>query len=149
MKKAICRLVLFFSVLFCIYISYDVEAKTIYTGGLVKKNSKLYKVSKEYGWGYVYKLKIKGNKIIIYGNMKKKTSGSDEGRLLGEGKSVFKITKKTKYCEYAGMDENGKEVVVNLSKKKFLKEYKRIRYQGVGMGIVVKKGKVVKISFNS
>ncbi len=129
-------------------LSEKSQAKTTYYGGMVKKNSPIYKMHIKNEFPYIYKAKFKGKNLVVYGSLGKVKNG-DLVKLYAEKKTNFKLTSKTKYRSYEGMDEYGNDVIVSYSKKQFIKKYRQLKYSELNFVIVVSKGNIVELSFQS
>ena len=120
----------------------DVNAKT------VKKSGYYYTVlqgkKSKYGDNiYIKKFKIKGNKIITYGNFEYGKS-EPTGKIIKFRKRTFVLSKKCKYMDGWGVPYGKKKI----SKKEAMRLLK-VYYQPGDMSATccifkVKKGKVVK-----
>ena len=96
-----------------------------YTGSLTGKKSSIYKA------------KISGNKLVIYGKLRRtKSYLASGGATLAYAKRVFKVTNATKYRGIGGIG-----LVAKYSKKAFSKLVSA--HNGLEMNFKVKGGKVV------
>lgn len=101
--------------------------------------------------GYYYdtgtmKVTCKGNTLTMYSSFCKTKTGrlDNSQKFVKYGKHTFKLTSKTKYWSYKYTDGNEKYY---FTKAKFMSSVKR--FNGLGLWIKVKDGKVVEMSLHS
>ena len=105
-------------------------------------SSKLSK-SKSRAYNQAYDVKIKGDYLIVSGNMKycKDINSFSDGKPLGHSVNhSFKITNKTKFKVHSGMAPTG-----YYKASDFINYYHKVSNVGLGLSIVVKDGVATEV----
>lgn len=109
-------------------------------------SSKLSK-SKSREYNQAYDVKIKGDYLIVSGNMKyfKEINSLSGGKPIGDNAShSFKITNKTKFKVHSGMAPTG-----YYKASDFINYYHKVSNVGLGLSIVVKDGVATEVMIAS
>ena len=138
MKKKNYLIVILSMLVLCCVCSMKAEAKTYRYVGAMTKKANINKV-----WyrdnGAIYKAKFTGNKIILWGRLERYSgTNGKKGTLLKNKKRTFKLAGNVKFYSSGGDMHS-----IRLSRSRF--NSTMTRYNGLGLVMYVKNGKVTKM----
>ncbi len=145
-KKILCLLIIMTVITSFAIPASNVQAERVKKAGyyytLAQQKTPKAIIRINYGKLYLKKIRIKGNKIVDYGNFDyKKTLNKRKWKRLKPKKRVFRLANNCKYYNYSD----------KMSKREFLKDLKGLSKaldSCVSLIIRVKKGKVVEMKYD-